>query len=339
MVLTATAVSTAGTLWPPPICRRVTDCTSWTKPDTVRVDIKRGHYLASGLPREGLHHFIYAIVHEEWSVVEELPMRHFVAINEETVRYQGVPVVKLAELQRDAVTILELGVKQHYGVKLQFQKVSAELLHVLLYHYLYRLSWKKQKCSQSTGWRAARCSPQINVKAKPEWVTAATDTWRICGARTCKSVKLVIGTKEKGGQAFLTDDDETGRLEELLVAPGWVFGLQDVADPVVLPEPQSGVERQTWDDSKHFLPDGKRFLRQDPGWVVHPDGCVLYSGGVDLTSNYLMGEKNNFTLKKKNQNVNFVKLSKEKPLMFCTWYLSFPSLWSLSWSWRSRVSP
>lgn len=101
------------------------------------------------------------------------------------------------------------------------------------------------------------------------------------------SCKCVIGKKDCNCQAFLTDDDETGCLEELLVVPGGVFGLQDVADPVVLPEPQGGVQRQTGDDSKHFLPDGKCFLRRDPGWVVHPDGCVLYSGGVHLAVNDL----------------------------------------------------
>lgn len=107
---------------------------------------------------------------------------------------------------------------------------------------------------------------------------------------TTVSCKCVIGKIDCYCQAFLTDDDETGCLEELLVVPGGVFGLQDVADPVVLPEPQGGVQRQTWDDPKHFLPDGKRFLRRDPGWVVHPDGCVLYSGGVHLTVNDLMGK-------------------------------------------------
>lgn len=68
-------------------------------------------YLAGRLPREGLHHFIRAIVKEEWSVVEELFIWHRIAINEESVRHQWVPVVKLAELQSDAVPVLELRAK------------------------------------------------------------------------------------------------------------------------------------------------------------------------------------------------------------------------------------
>lgn len=96
-------------------------------------------------------------------------------------------------------------------------------------------------------------------------------------------------------QAFLTDDDETGCLEELLVVPGGVLGLQDVADAVVLPEPQGGVHGQAWDDPKHLLADGKGFLRRDMGWVVHPDGYVRYGRGVHLAIHHLMGQITRYT--------------------------------------------
>lgn len=102
-------------------------------------------YLAGALPGEGLHHFVNAVVRNQWSVVEELLVRHLIAIDEECVRHQRVPVVELTELQSDAVPVLELAAKQQHGVELQLEKVSTELLHVLLYHYLYGLSWKKHK--------------------------------------------------------------------------------------------------------------------------------------------------------------------------------------------------
>lgn len=40
-------------------------------------------------------------------------------------------MVELAELQRDTVSILEVGVKQQRGIKFQLEQVSAKVLHVL----------------------------------------------------------------------------------------------------------------------------------------------------------------------------------------------------------------
>lgn len=94
------------------------------------------YYLASSLPGEGVHHLINAVVCENGGVVEELLVRVLVAINHKAVRHQRVPVVELAELQSDAVPVLEVGIKEQGGVELQAQQVSAEVLHVLLYHYL-----------------------------------------------------------------------------------------------------------------------------------------------------------------------------------------------------------
>lgn len=46
--------------------------------------------------------------------------------------------------------------------------------------------------------------------------------------------------------AVLTNDDESGGLEELLVSPGRVLCLQDITDSVVLPQPQGGVHGEPW---------------------------------------------------------------------------------------------
>lgn len=94
-------------------------------------------YLSSNLPREGVHQLLDAVVRENRSVEEELRVRQFISVNKEAVRHQRVPVVELAELQRDTVPILEVGVKQQGGIKLELQQVSTEVLHVLLYHYSY----------------------------------------------------------------------------------------------------------------------------------------------------------------------------------------------------------
>lgn len=76
---------------------------------------------------------------EHRRVEEELWVGELVPVDEEAVRHQGVPVVQVAELQSDAVPVLERGVKQEGRVKLQMQQVSTEVLHVLLYHYAYGL--------------------------------------------------------------------------------------------------------------------------------------------------------------------------------------------------------
>lgn len=103
-------------------------------------NIMSGFYLASRLPREGIHHLFNAIVCENRCVEEELFIRQFVSINKEAVGHQSMPVVELAELQRDTVPILEVGVKQQRGIKFQLEQVSAEVLHILFNHNFYRLT-------------------------------------------------------------------------------------------------------------------------------------------------------------------------------------------------------
>lgn len=46
----------------------------------------------------------------------------------------------MAELQRDTVPILEVGIEEQCGIELQMQQVAAEVLYVLLDHYFYGLT-------------------------------------------------------------------------------------------------------------------------------------------------------------------------------------------------------
>lgn len=89
-------------------------------------------------------------------------------------------------------------------------------------------------------------------------------------------------------QLTLTDDDESRGLEELLVVPGGMLRLQEVAHSVVLPQPQRGVHSQTGKESEHLVADGDLVLRGGPGWVVHPDGNLIHSGRVHLAVDQLL---------------------------------------------------
>lgn len=75
-------------------------------------------YLASNLPCEGVHKLFNAVVSEDRGVEEELCVGKVIPVNEEAVRHQGVPVVKVAELKGDTVPVLERGVEQESGIKL-----------------------------------------------------------------------------------------------------------------------------------------------------------------------------------------------------------------------------
>lgn len=52
----------------------------------------------------------------------------------ETIGHQRVPVVKGVELRRDAVLVLEALVKEQLGVKLEFEVIATQMLHVVLDH-------------------------------------------------------------------------------------------------------------------------------------------------------------------------------------------------------------
>lgn len=92
------------------------------------------------MPRERVHQLVNAVVREDGRVKEKLRVRHFISIYEEAVRHQRMPVVQLAELQCDSVSILEGSVKQQRWIKLQLQHVATEVLYILLDHDFDRLT-------------------------------------------------------------------------------------------------------------------------------------------------------------------------------------------------------
>lgn len=100
-------------------------------------------HLAGNLTSESVHQLLNAVVCEDRRVEKELWVWQFVSVNEEAVRHQRVPVVELAELQGDAVAVLELWVEQQGWIKFQLQQVSTKVLYVLLDHDFYRLTWEK----------------------------------------------------------------------------------------------------------------------------------------------------------------------------------------------------
>lgn len=106
--------------------------------------------------------------------------------------------------------------------------------------------------------------------------------------QTGKAVFFPVCPTTSSESCHLTNDDEAGRLEELLVVPGGMLCLQDVTHSVVLPQPQRGVHSQTGKKSEHFVTDGDLILCRDPGRVVHPNGNILYSGRVHFAVHYLL---------------------------------------------------
>lgn len=69
-----------------------------------------------------------------------------ISINEEAVRHQWVPVVEVAELQSDAVAVLETLIEKQGGIELQLKQVTTQMLHVLFYYDVDYLPWKTKKC-------------------------------------------------------------------------------------------------------------------------------------------------------------------------------------------------
>lgn len=54
-----------------------------------------------------------------------------VSVDEEAVGHQRVPVVEVAELQSDAVAVLETLAKEQRRIELQLKQVAAQMLHVI----------------------------------------------------------------------------------------------------------------------------------------------------------------------------------------------------------------
>lgn len=68
---------------------------------------------------------------EDGGVVHKLGEGDLVSVDEEAVGHQRVPVVELAELQSDAVAVLETLAKEQRRIELQLKQVAAQMLHVV----------------------------------------------------------------------------------------------------------------------------------------------------------------------------------------------------------------
>lgn len=95
------------------------------------------------------------------------------------------------------------------------------------------------------------------------------------------------GSAVPGGTAGLTDEDETSRLEELLVAPGGMLPFQYVADAVVLAQPERGVQAESRQQPEHLLPYRQLLLLGGGRWVDHVNRSIGDHGGVHLTIHHL----------------------------------------------------
>lgn len=77
---------------------------------------------------------------EDGVVVEKLFESVLLVFNVEGVRQQRMPVIECVEFRGNAVLILELLVEKQLWVELEFEVVTAQVLHVVFDHYLDRLS-------------------------------------------------------------------------------------------------------------------------------------------------------------------------------------------------------
>lgn len=99
---------------------------------------------------EGIHQLLHPKVHEEGRVVNELGVQDFMSIDEKAVRHQWVPVVEVAELQSDAVAVLETLFEEQRGIKLQLQQITAQMLHILFDYDVDYLPCRTKKCHPLT---------------------------------------------------------------------------------------------------------------------------------------------------------------------------------------------
>lgn len=77
---------------------------------------------------------------ENGVVVEKLFEVVLLVLDVKGVGQQRMPVIKYVELCRDAVLVLELFAEEQLGVKLEFEMIAAQVLHIVFYHNLDGLS-------------------------------------------------------------------------------------------------------------------------------------------------------------------------------------------------------
>lgn len=81
---------------------------------------------------------------EDGGVVNKFGVWDFISIDKKAVGHQWVPVVEVAELQSNAVAVLETRVEQQRGIELQLQQVTTQMLHVLFDYDVDYLPWRTE---------------------------------------------------------------------------------------------------------------------------------------------------------------------------------------------------
>lgn len=102
-------------------------------------------YLSGRLPRKCVHQLFYAVVQKQRGVEGETRVRNVIPIHMEAVRHQRVPVVQVAELEGDTIAVLEALAEEQRGIKLEFEQVAAQVLHVLFRDNLDDLTCRGQE--------------------------------------------------------------------------------------------------------------------------------------------------------------------------------------------------
>lgn len=132
--------------------------------------------------------------------------------------------------------------------------------------------------------------------------TRATGTGGAWGGELCSMHQLnkIATCQQRGPWGWgtgacpaplaLTDEDEPGRLEELLVAPRRVLLLQHVTDAVVLAEPEGCVHHQPGQEPKHLLAHGQLLVLGGAVGVDHVHWRLEHRGRVHLPVHHLRGE-------------------------------------------------
>nr|AXG21713.1 protein UL7 [synthetic construct] len=84
------------------------------------------------------------------------------------------------------------------------------------------------------------------------------------------------------------DNDESSGLEQLLVTPFWMFLFQNIAHPVVFPEPDSGVHHEPRYQAKSLLTDSQTHVFGHFRRIDHVHLDVFDRGGIHFTVNHLI---------------------------------------------------
>lgn len=112
-------------------------------------------------------------------------------------------------------------------------------------------------------------------------------SWTTSVSREKQEKKGFVFKIKKKSTTALTNYDESGGLEELLIIPSGMFCLQNVTHSVVLPQPQGGVHGETRHDSKKLLTNGQTMLWRESVGIHHVHRHIRHGGGINLSIHYL----------------------------------------------------